>query len=134
MSQDDVETVKAAFEGFAGRGPGAFADHWTDDLKHRAIEGAPDDVGPINGKDALRAYIQDWLDTFDDFKNELVELIDAGNDKVIAVTRASGRAKLSGVSTDLTFATVYTIRDGKIAEGREYATKGEALEATGLSE
>ena len=35
--------------------------------------------------------------------------------------------------TDLTYATVYTIRDGKIARGREYATRAEALEAVGLA-
>ena len=53
---------------------------------------------------------------------EPVELIDAGEDKVIAVLRISGRAKLSGVETDLTYAVLYTIRDGKIARGREYWT------------
>ena len=47
---------------------------------------------------------------------------------------ASGRAKLSGIETDLTYAVVHTIRDGKIARGREYMTRAEALEAAGLSE
>ena len=47
---------------------------------------------------------------------------------------ASGRAKLSGVETDLTYGVVYTIRDGKIARGREYMTREEALEAAGLRE
>jgi ketosteroid isomerase-like protein len=63
-----------------------------------------------------------------------MELIDAGEDQVIAVGRISGRAKLSGVETDLTSAALYTIRDGKIARGREYWTKDQALEAAGLSE
>jgi len=45
-----------------------------------------------------------------------------------------GRAKLSGVETDLTFAVLYTLRDGKIARGREYWTKEQALEATGRRE
>jgi ketosteroid isomerase-like protein len=80
---------------------------------------ALDDRGPMHGKDAVRAYVQDWLDMFDDFKVEPVELIDAGEDQVIAVIRNSGRAKLSGVATDLTYAALYTIRDGKIARGRE---------------
>jgi ketosteroid isomerase-like protein len=88
----------------------------------------------MHGKDALRAYAQDWLDTFDDVKTEVVELIDAGGDKVIAVLEVSGRAKLSGVETKLTYAVVYTIRDGKIARGREYATRDQALEAAGLRE
>ena len=71
---------------------------------------------------------------FDDFKVEPVELIDAGGDKVIAVLRNSGRAKLSGVETDLTYAIVWTIRDGRIARGREYWTRDDALEAAGLRE
>ena len=77
--------------------------------------------------------MQDWLDTFEDFRFEPVELIDAGEDRVIGVVRISGRAKLSGVETDLTFAVLYSIRDGKIARGREYWTRDEALEAVGVA-
>ena len=43
-------------------------------------------------------------------------------------------AKLSGAETDLAFAIVYTIRDGKIARGRQYWNREEALEAAGLRE
>jgi ketosteroid isomerase-like protein len=90
----------------------------------------------MHGKDAVRAYMQEWLDMFDDVKMEPVELIDAGNDQVIAVVRASGRPKLSSAETELTlsYATLYTIRDGKIARGREYWAKEQALEAAGLKE
>ena len=52
----------------------------------------------------------------------------------MTVLRFGGRAKLSGVETDLTFAAIYTIRDGKVARGREYWTKEQALEAAGLRE
>ena len=32
-----------------------FYEHmWAPDIDHRAIEGAPDDVGPIVGRDAMR--------------------------------------------------------------------------------
>jgi ketosteroid isomerase-like protein len=91
-----------------------------------------DDRGPMHGKEACRAYPQDWLDMFDDFKVEPVELIDAGGDNIVVVLRFGGRAKLSGVETDQAFAIVYTIRDGRIARGREYATRDQALEAAGL--
>ena len=74
----------------------AAAEYWTDDIDYRAIEGALDDRGPMHGKDAMRAYCQDWLDTFDEFRTEPVELIDAGEDQVVAVLRIGGRAKLSG--------------------------------------
>jgi len=134
MSQENVAVVEAALSAFARVGLEALPEYWTDDIDHRAVEGAVDDRGPIRGQEALRAYVQDWLDTFDDFRIEPVELIDAGEDTVITILRASGRAKLSGVETDLTYAVVYTIRDGKIAPGREYVTREAALEAAGVSE
>ena len=133
MSEENVKTVLDAAAAFNRGDLDTWLEQWVaDDIDHRAIEGAPDDPGPIHGKDALRAYVQDWLGMFDDFRSEPVDLIDAGEDKVIAVTRISGRAKLSGVETDLTYAALYTIRDEKIVRGREYWTRDEALEAAGL--
>ena len=134
MSIPNVAAVEEAYEALADGGLDRFLDHWTDDLDHRSIEGAPDDGGPIHGRDAMRAYVQDWIDTFDEFRIEPVALIDAGRGVVVAVLRYGGRAKLSGIETDETFGVVFTIRDGKIARGREYATRDQALEAAGLSE
>jgi ketosteroid isomerase-like protein len=134
MSQENVEIVRDAFVVFNRGDLDTWLAYLADDVDYRAVEGALDDRGPIHGKNALRAYVQDWIDTFDQFAVEPVELIDAGEDKVVAVFRNSGRARLSGVEADLTFATLYTIRDGKIARGREYWTKEQALEAAGLTE
>jgi ketosteroid isomerase-like protein len=134
MSQENVEVVRRAFEAFAQGGLDSMSDFWADDIDYRAIEGALDDRGPMHGKDAVRAHWQDWLDTFDDLKAEPLELIDAADEQVVTVLRFGGRAKQSGVETDLTYANLYTIRDGKIARGREYWTKEQALEAAGLSE
>jgi ketosteroid isomerase-like protein len=134
MPEENVEVVKAAYEAFARAGLDRFMEHFTDDVDYRAVEGEIDDIGPIHGKDALRAYLQDWVDMFDGFWMELVELIDAGEDTVVAVERFGGRARLSGVETDQIIGDVFTIRNGKIARGREYLTREQALEAAGLSE
>jgi ketosteroid isomerase-like protein len=133
MSRENVEIVRQMIDAFNRGDLDASSEHWADNVDYRAVEGAPDDHGPIHGKVAMRAYVQDWIDTFDEFRADALELIDAGEDQVMAVLRVMGRAKLSGVETDLTFATLYTIREGKIARGREYATRDEALEAAGLS-
>jgi ketosteroid isomerase-like protein len=134
MSQENITAVKDAYRAFADEGLDRFLEHWTDDLDHRSIEGAPDDRGPIHGKNAMRDYLQDWIDTFDDYKVEPVELIDAREDLVVAVLRFGGRAKRSGVETAQTMAAVFEIRDGKIARGREYAIREQALQAAGLGE
>ncbi len=134
MSEENVAAVQAALNAFARDGLDGFAEFWTDDIDHRAVERALDDRGPIHGMAEMRAYLQDWFDTFDDFRAEPVELFDAGEDRVVAVLRIKGRARLSGVERDLTYAAVYTLRDGKIIRGREYWTRDEALEAVGLRE
>ena len=134
MSQEDVEIVEAAYEALADEGLDRWIEYWSRDLEHRGIEGAPDDRGPIHGRDAMRAYVQDWIDLFDDFRIEPIELIDAGENTVVAILRFGGRAKLSRVTTDQIMGAVFQIRDGKIALGREYATRADALEAAGLSE
>ena len=135
MSQENVERVREALVAYNRGDLDAFLDeYWTDDIDYRAVEGAPDDHGPIHGKAEMRAYMQDWFDTFDDLKVEPLEVIDAGQDQTVAVVRFGGRAKLSGVEVDLTFAALYTVREGKVARGREYWTKEQALEAAGLRE
>ena len=134
MSQENVEVVSDAFHAFAERGLAAMADFWAADINWRAIEGALDDVGEIHGAEALRHYYQDWIDTFDDISAVPEELLDLGDDRVLAVQRVTGRAKASGIETELRYAVVCTVRDGKIARGREYIDRAEALEAVGLRE
>ena len=109
-------------------------EHFSDDVDYRAVSGAPDDIGPIHGKNAFRAWLKDWFDTFDGFRMELLELIDAGDDTVVWVERFGGRAKRSGIEIDLVIGGVFTIRNGKLARGREYATREQALQAAGLRE
>ena len=60
-------------------------------------------------------------------------MIDAG-EQVVSVQRITGRARGSGVETELRYAVVNTVRNGKLVRGREYWTRAEALEAVGLSE
>jgi ketosteroid isomerase-like protein len=107
---------------------------WDQDVDHRAIEGAPDDVGPILGRDAMRRYYGEWYEMFDDFAVVFEEVIDAREGVIVTVFHVSGRAKASGVPVDMRVANVFRIRDGKIVRGREYLTREQALEAAGLSQ
>ena len=89
---------------------------------------------PMHGKDAVRAYLEDWLDTFEDFRVEPVELINVGEEQVVGTLRYSGRARHSDVKVDSLFAAVFVIRHGQIVGGGEYKTRTQALEAAGLEE
>jgi ketosteroid isomerase-like protein len=102
---------------------------WATDIDHRAVENAPDDVGPILGRDAMRAYLADWYEMFADLAFDADELIDAGPERVIVLWHVTGTARASGVPTELRIAIAYTIRDGRIVRGREYLTRDEAITA-----
>src|SRR6476660_2513933 len=134
MSQENTEIVRNSLKAFADGGLDAAAEFWHPDIDWRAIEGALDDAGEIHGTEAMRRYVHDWLDTFDNVTFVPEELLDVGDDRVVAVQHLSGRARLSGIETELRFAVVYTVRDGKIVRGREYNEKAEALEAVGMAE
>ena len=134
MPQENVEVVRRSWQAFADGGLDAYMDFFDREIIWRAIEGAPDDVGEMYGKDAIRRYVQDWLDTFEDITSVPTELLDVGDDRVIGVQHVTGRARLSGVETELRYAVVYTLRDGRIVRGREYADRQQALKALGLAE
>ena len=133
MPEENVAAVQAALK-FARDGLDGLDEYWTDDIDHRAGEDVLDDCGPIDGKAEMRAYLQDWFDTFDDFRAEPVKLFDAGEDRVMAVLRIPGRPRLSGVEADLVYAGLYTLRDGEIIRGREWWTRDEFLVGAGLRE
>jgi ketosteroid isomerase-like protein len=130
MSQENVEIVRQYFPAYDRSGVDGLAEFWHPDINWRAVEGALDDVGLMEGPDAMRDYLRQWEETFESGRMEAQELIDAG-DQVVALVRGIGRMKDSDAEIDLRYAIVFTIRDGKIATGREYFTREEALKAVG---
>jgi ketosteroid isomerase-like protein len=58
-------------------------------------------------------------------------VLDLGDERVMAMLRVKARARLSGIETELRLAIVYTLRDGKVVQGREYVDRSTALEAAG---
>ena len=123
MSQENVEVVAEYVQRSADGGVDAMAEFWDPDISHRAAEGAIDDVGEMHGPEAVRRYAQDWFDMFDDLSTVAEEIVDAGDDRVVAVLRMTGRAKVSGIETELRFSVVYNLRDGKIVQGASTWTR-----------
>jgi ketosteroid isomerase-like protein len=68
MSQENLQIIRDWTAALNRGDLDAWSEAWADDVDYRAVEGAPDDHGPIRGKAAMRAYVQDWIDTFDQFQ------------------------------------------------------------------
>jgi ketosteroid isomerase-like protein len=139
MSQQNVDLVRRSFESLNSvirTGElRPFLDEFLDpDIDWRAVEGAIDDVSGMRGIAAVRRYIEDWLDTFDDMTMTPEEIVEVDDHRVLVHQRLSGRARQSGIETQLAIAVLYAIRDGRFVKVREYSTMAAALEAAGLSQ
>jgi ketosteroid isomerase-like protein len=133
MSQHNVQLVRDSWKALSDGGLDAMAEYWDPEISWRAIENAPDDVGEMRGRDAACRYVQDWLDMFEDLVNVAEEVLEVGEDLVISVQHVTGRARLSGIETELRYAVLYTLRDDRIARVKEYRDRQQALEAVGLT-
>jgi ketosteroid isomerase-like protein len=79
-------------------------------------------------------FVRTWTEDFEDWSFRVERLIDAGEDRVVALTHQSGTGKGSGVPVDLHHGSVFELEDGRITRMRIYGDAREALEAAGLSE
>jgi ketosteroid isomerase-like protein len=129
MSESGAEVVRRQFEALVSGGVDAAAEFWHADIEWRAVEGAADDVGVMRGADRVRRYYEDWIETFDDLRAEVVEVALEEGDKVVLKLRNSGRGRVSGVETHGSYYVACTVKDGRIASGREFESRERALAA-----
>jgi uncharacterized protein len=127
MSQENVETVRRAFEAFARHDNEAIFPLYDPEVEIHDV--FLDHL--YRGFDGVREFFRDWLAAWDEYSSEVGEWIDAG-DHVIAAVHTWGRGKQSGVPVEQRQWHVWRLRDGKLWRLRVYATKDDALKAVGL--
>ena len=82
----------------------------------------------------MREAMADWPSQWEDFRMELVEVLDAGADVYVSTTRHRGHGRESGIEMDFNVFYVHRLRDGKLARLEMFFSREQALEAAGLSE
>jgi ketosteroid isomerase-like protein len=133
MPPGSVDVVRGQFAAFAS-GLDAVAEFWHPDIDWRAVEGAADDVGVMRGQEAVRRYYADWLETFDELRAEVDEVVFESPERCAVAIRNSGRPWGASAFVRGRYYLVCTVRDGRIVSGREYETRAEALEAVAIEE
>ena len=119
MSQQDVETMRGAYEAFnRGDIPGVLAVfdpqiEWHEPGGGRAPRGSF--RGPQSVADEVFATVPR---NFDEFRAEAEQFIDAG-EHLVVTGRFRGRAK-GGQELDAPFAHVWTMRNGRAARFQNY--------------
>jgi ketosteroid isomerase-like protein len=132
MSQENVQLLRAWIEAFNRRDREAIAR-----LNHPAIEWQTSvedpDATTHRGKEAVRGYLDGYIESFPDLQIEATECFAVGDDRVFTTNRFSGHSA-SGVPMDWLLTTVSTYDRGLVVRVTEYFDRNEALEAVGLSE
>jgi ketosteroid isomerase-like protein len=127
-----LETVRAAFEAAERKHePEAMLDFLDPAIVWEVRSDLPD-AETYTGHDGFRRLLAAFDEVLDHWYRP-VEFIEVGG-QVVVPLRWGGRGKFSGAASELSETWVSTLRAGKVAHVREFASKSAALEATGLRE
>ena len=127
MSQQDVETIKTAYEAFGqgdlqGRGQGI--------RRRRGVVEPPEvpEGGTVNGKDAV---VESWSNIpnyFSEFAAEPREFVDAG-DKVFVLGTQRARRRTPGNTFEVPYVHVFWTPDGKLHALQFHSDSAKELKA-----
>jgi ketosteroid isomerase-like protein len=78
------------------------------------------------GRDAIRTFLLDYLDSWDDFHQETEELIDGG-ERVAVLLHLVAKGQGSGIEVEARYAHLWTMRGGKGVRVDAYADREAAL-------
>jgi ketosteroid isomerase-like protein len=137
VSRENVELIRRLYDAVAARDsetvlaiyhPEVVWDHSNNsELAH--LTGST----VYHGHDGLREWSRQYYEAWDDVTAELEDVIDVGDDRVVAVLNYQGRGRVSGAEVQITrMAGIFTIRDGQVTRAEWYRNEPDALRASGI--
>ena len=132
MSRENVELVRAQYERWNAEDFDAWIEAFDPEVEYlSSVAASIDGSGEYRGHDGMRRFVSDYLESWEFFRLEPREYLDAGP-KVAVVMRATARGRGSGVQLDRDLAHVWTFRGRRAVRHESFASRREALEAAGL--
>ena len=89
---------------------------------------------PARGREAVWDFYMAAGEAWEETTYNIIDSIDAGNDKIAVQMRADMRGKASGAGVTWSYWQVVTFRDGKAVLSEWFTEREEALEGLGLRE
>jgi ketosteroid isomerase-like protein len=133
MSQENAEEVRRATEAFSRGDFEGFLEHWAPDAVVDWSNSRGLEARVYRGHADIRAFAMRFSEMFEDFRVELLDLMEVEDGILVADNIAYLRGR-DGVEVQARSAWLITIRDGRQTSLTLYQTKEEALEAVGLSD
>lgn len=86
------------------------------------------EAGLYQGRDSIRAFLESFLESWEDFSQETEDVI-AGEGCVLILLRSHSRGRGSGVDVEARYAHLWTMKDGRGVRVDAYFDPDEALRA-----
>ena len=125
MSNDNVEIVRRMWAAWTGEDMSTWLEFFHPQIEWHTRDDEPD-AGVYRGRSGIEELMEFWSENFDDLGVDAEEFV-ADGEHVIVPGRVYGRGRSSGVAVELPYTFLYTVRDGRIMEVREFRSKAQAL-------
>ena len=125
------EVLTRWYDSFAAGDYETTLDCLADDVEYHELPDWPgrSGAGIYRGKEQIVAWYGEILAEWESLRSEPGEITDLGGGQVLAEETWRARGRQSGVDVEMSAATLFTFRDGKIARVRYFRSREEALEA-----
>ena|SRR5215207_1579008 len=133
MSQENIEIVRRIHQFWSERDFSVFAELFEPNV---VLDMSRNVFNPdvYRGRDGMRRWGAGVDEIWEDFDAHPAEIIEVG-DRVVTLTRISGRGRASGIDVEMQGFNVWTFCEGRVSQiAVGYEERDDALEAAGLSE
>jgi len=133
VSEENIEIVRRSTDAYNRRDLDGFLENWAPDSVVDWTNSRGLEVAVLRGHEEIRAYTQRFLETFDEVRLELNDIVEVEDDLLIVDNVALVRGR-DGIETQARSAWLISFQDGLQTSLTLYQTKEEAVEAAGLRE
>jgi ketosteroid isomerase-like protein len=87
----------------------------------------------VHGHEGMARFLRRWIGTWEQYELVVDDVIEAGRDRVVALTRERGRGKGSDAYVELEAGFLFSLSEGKVVRFKGFLDRAAVLEAAGLT-
>jgi ketosteroid isomerase-like protein len=130
----NVEIVGRVLRRYGDRDIAGILEDLHQDVEIDYSESDAPDASIYHGHAGCLTFVRDRYEDFEERSFDIVELIDAPPEAVVAVGRMRGTGRASGAAVQARSFTLWKLRDGKVSQMKLYRSREDALEAVRLTD
>ncbi len=132
MSQEEEETIRAAYAAFNRGDFDAVVENWAEDSEFVAPQDMPEQSSFL-GREGYRDFLASMFDVFDEFRSEPKRIVEAAHGEYLVFVSERYRRKGDASAVEAQLVHLITMRDGRMRRLQVFLDRRDALEAAGLS-